>query len=165
MYVKTEEGRLLVDTYKLKIPFVQDLHVRVAVARFCRTLGTMLTSGVPILQAIRISRDVLGNEVLSRSLETVEDGVSRGKGVSGPFRENEYLPPLVSHMVAVGEETGRLEETLLHVAGRYEEESRRTLKRLLGVLEPAIILVMAVVVGFIVISMLFTIFSIYEIPI
>jgi len=165
MYVRTDEGRLLVDTYKLKIPMVRQLHVRIAVARFCRTLGTLLTSGVPILQAIRISRDVIGNEVMSRSLEAVEDGVSRGKGISGPFRENPYFPPLVAHMVAVGEETGRLEETLLSVAGRYEEESRRALKRLLGVLEPAIILLMAVVVGFIVISMLFTIFSIYEIPI
>ncbi len=163
-YAKTEEGRVLLDSYKLKIPVLKELHTRISVARFCRTLGTMLSSGVPILQAIRISRDVIGNEVMSRSLASVEDGVSRGKGLAGPFRENGVFPPLVSHMVAVGEETGRLEETLLHVANRYEMESRRTLKRLLGMLEPAIILVMALIVGFIVISMLVTIFSIYDMP-
>jgi len=165
MYARTEEGRLLIDGYKLRIPLVKDLHIRVAVSRFCRTLGTMLTSGVPVLHAIRISRDVLGNQVLSQSLADVEDGVSRGKGLAGPFRENGLFPPLVAHMVGVGEETGRLEETLLHVATRYEEESRRTLKRLLGMLEPTIILFMAVVVGFIVLSILVTIFSIYEVPI
>ncbi len=165
MYARTEEGRLLIDGYKLRIPLVKDLHVRVAVSRFCRTLGTMLTSGVPVLHAIRISRDVLGNQVLSQSLANVEDGVSRGKGLAGPFRENALFPPLVAHMVGVGEETGRLEETLLHVASRYEEESRRTLKRLLGLLEPTIILFMAVLVGFIVLSILVTIFSIYEVPI
>ena len=165
MYARTEEGRLLIDGYKLRIPLVKDLHIRVAVSRFCRTLGTMLTSGVPVLHAIRISRDVLGNQVLSQSLANVEDGVSRGKGLAAPFRENGLFPPLVAHMVAVGEETGRLEETLFHVANRYEEESRRSLKRLLGMLEPLIILFMAVVVGFIVLSILVTIFSIYEVPI
>lgn len=165
MYIRTEEGRLLLDAWKLKVPAIRDLHMKIVVARFCRTLGTMLTSGVPILQSIRISRDVIENEVISRSLEAVEDGVSRGKGLAGPFRENSNFPPLVAHMVAVGEETGRLEDTLLLVAGRYEEESRRSLKRLLGVLEPFIILFMAVIVGFIVISMLLTIFSIYELPI
>ena len=165
MYARTEEGRLLIDGYKLRIPLVRDLHIRVAVSRFCRTLGTMLNSGVPVLHAIRISRDVLGNQVLSQSLANVEDGVSRGKGLAGPFRENALFPPLVAHMVGVGEETGRLEETLLHVASRYEEESRRTLKRLLGMLEPTIILFMAVLVGFIVLSILVTIFSIYEVPI
>ncbi|MBI5142094.1 MAG: type II secretion system F family protein [Nitrospirae bacterium] len=164
MYAKTDEGRMLLDSYKLKVPVMRDLHIKVAVARFCRTLSTMIASGVPILQGIRIAREVTGNEVMSRGLAGMEESVSRGKGLSGALRDDSVFPPLVAQMVAVGEESGRLEETLMHVAVRYEEESRRTLKRLVGMLEPAIILVMALVVGFIVISMLVTIFSIYEIP-
>jgi general secretion pathway protein F len=143
---------------------MRDLHIKVAVARFCRTLSTMIASGVPILQGIRIAREVTGNEVMSRGLAGMEESVSRGKGLAGALRDDSVFPPLVAQMVAVGEESGRLEETLMHVAVRYEDESRRTLKRLVGMLEPAIILVMALVVGFIVISMLVTIFSIYEIP-
>jgi len=164
MYAKTDEGRALLDSYKLKIPVMRDLHIKVAVARFCRTLSTMIASGVPILQGIRIAREVTGNEVMSRGLAGMEESVSRGKGLAGALRDDSVFPPLVAQMVAVGEESGRLEETLMHVAVRYEDESRRTLKRLVGMLEPAIILVMALVVGFIVISMLVTIFSIYEIP-
>ncbi len=163
-YTGTREGRLFIDGLKLKIPLVKGLYQRIMVARFCRTLGTLIQSGVPILQAITISREIVGNEIIAERLRTVEEGIRKGRGVSGPMKESNALPALVAHMVAVGEEAGKLEDTLFLIADRYESESRNSLKRVISLLEPAMILFMGIVVGFIVVSMLLAIFSINEIP-
>ncbi len=163
-YLKTEEGRVFLDRMLLRVPLVRGLQMRIYIARFARTMGTLLKSGVPILPAIRISREVVGNQVISQRLETLEEGVRKGRGVSGPLRESGVFPEVVLQMVSVGEEAGRLEETFVQIAERFESESRSTIKRLISFIEPALILLMGIVVGFIVISMLLAIFSVNEIP-
>jgi len=164
-YSKTSEGKLFIDSLKLKVPVVKSLHLKFAVARFSRTLGTLIQSGVPVLQAVRISREVLGNELMSQKLRTLEEGIQKGRGVAGPLKETGVFPPTVGEMITVGEEAGKLEETFLMVAGRFEQESRSTLKRAISLLEPALILFMGVIVGFVVVSMLLAVFSINEIPV
>jgi general secretion pathway protein F len=135
------------------------------IARFSRTFGTLLQSGVPILEAIRVSRDVIDNDVVSKKLIVLEEGVSKGKGISVPLRESGVFPAIFNQMVAVGEEAGRLEETFLLIADRFEADTRNLIKRFVSLFEPLLILLMGVVVGLIVISMLMGIFSINEIPI
>jgi len=164
-YSRTQEGRLLIDGLKLRLPVAKTIHMKFVVSRFARTLGTLMESGVPILEAIRISREVVGNEVISEKLSALEDGVRKGRGVAVSLRESEVFPPLVVQMIAVGEESGRLEETFLRVADRFEIETRTLIKRAVNLLEPAMIFFMGIVVGFIVISMLIAVFSINEIPI
>lgn len=164
-YAKTSEGRLMMDGLKLRVPIIRGLHMKFVIARFSRTLGTLLQSGVPILDAIRVSREVVGNEVVSRRLSALDDGVKKGRGLAAPLSESGVFPSIVVQMVAVGEEAGRLEETFLMVAERFETESRSMIKRTVSVFEPAMILLMGLIVGFIVISMLIAVFSIHEIPI
>lgn len=163
-YSKTKEGRLFMDELKLRIPVVRALHMKLIIARFTRTLGTLIQSGVHILEAIRVSREVIGNEVLSARLAAIEEGVRKGRGVAGPLIESGVFPAVVSHMIAVGEEAGRLEETFLMVAERFEGESKALIKRTVSLIEPLMILVMGLIVGFIVVSMLMAVFSINEIP-
>lgn len=163
-YSKTTEGQFFIDGLKLKIPIIRGLHMKLLIARFSRTLGTLLQSGVPILEAIRVSREVVGNEVVSGKLLELEDGVRKGKGVASPLRESGVFPSIVGQMIATGEEAGRLEETFLSVADRFEGESRRQITRTVSLLEPVMILLMGLIVGFIVISMLIAVFSINEIP-
>jgi general secretion pathway protein F len=164
-YANTDEGRLFMDEAKTRVPGIRGLHMKLVIARFTRTLGTLLKSGVPILSAIGVSREVVGNQAVSARLKALEDGVRKGRGVSAPLRECGVFPAIVAQMLAVGEEAGRLEETFLLVADRFEAESKRLIKRTVGLLEPALILVMGLIVGFIVISMLIAVFSINEIPI
>ncbi len=164
-YSRTAEGRFCMDGLKLKTPVVSGIPLKLIIARFARTLGTLLASGVPILDAIRVSREVVGNEVVSGKLSVLEEGVSKGRGVAAPLKESGVFPPIVSEMIAVGEEAGRLEDTFLTVADRFESESTATIKRAASLLEPAMILLMGLIVGFIVISMLVAVFSINEIPI
>jgi general secretion pathway protein F len=163
-YSRTAEGRLFLDGLKLKTPVVSNIHMKLIIARFSRTLGTLLHSGVPILDALRVSREVVGNEVISDKLSALEEGVSKGRGVYAPLRDSGVFPPIVAQMIAVGEEAGRLEETFLMIADRFESESTATIKRAASLLEPAMILLMGLIVGFIVISMLLAVFGINEIP-
>lgn len=163
-YVKTAEGRTAIDNLKLKIPVLKKLSMKMIIARFSRTFGTLLQSGVPIMEAIRISREVIDNDVISGRLAVLEEGVSKGKGMSAPLRDSGVFPPVVAQMVSVGEEAGRLEETFLLIAERFETETKSYIKRFVSLFEPVLILIMGAVVGFIVISMLIGIFSINEIP-
>jgi general secretion pathway protein F len=163
-YSKTAEGRLFMDGLKLKTPVVSNIHMKLVIARFSRTLGTLLHSGVPILDALRVSREVVGNEVISDKLIALEEGVSKGRGIYAPLKDLGVFPPIVAQMIAVGEEAGRLEETFLMIADRFESESTATIKRAASLLEPAMILFMGLIVGFIVISMLLAVFGINEIP-
>ena len=139
--------------------------MKLIISRFSRTLGTLLQSGVPILEAIRISRDVIDNDAISKKLFLLEEGVSKGRGISQPLKESGVFPPIFNQMVIVGEEAGKLEETFLLIAERFEVETRNLIKRFVSLFEPALILVMGVIVGLIVISMLLGIFSINDIPI
>ncbi len=163
-YARTAEGKNAFDQIKLSVPVLKQLSMRFIIARFARTLGTLLQSGVPILEALRVSRDVIDNDIVARKLAALEEGVSKGKGVSAPLREAGVFPPLVSQMVTVGEEAGKLEDTFLLIAERYEADTRSFIRRFVSLFEPALILVMGLIVGLIVISMLIGIFSINEIP-
>ena len=164
-YIMTPEGKTFVDSLKLKTPVIKRLNLKLIIARFSRTLGTLLQSGVPILEAIGISRTVVGNEIMSNRLKAIEEGISKGKGIAKPLKESNIFPPVVVQMVIVGEEAGKLDDTFLLIAERFETESRSLIKRVVRLYEPVLILLMGIVVGFIVISMLLAIFSINEIPI
>ena len=160
----TQEGRLAWDRTALRLPLVGEIIRKAEVSRFCRTLGTLLRSGVPVLGALAVVKEMVSNRLLALAVDRLGDGVKRGAGLSGPMGESGVFPPLALHMVRVGEETGRLEEMLLKVSDTFEVDVRSMVKRLIGLLEPGIILTMGLLVGFIVVAMLMAIFSINEIP-
>src|SRR4030042_682791 len=163
-YTKDAERKWKWDRFKLRWVAVGDLIKKIEVARFSRTLGTMLQSGVSILPALNLVKEISQNRVISRSIAHVHDRLREGKAISKSLEEVEVFPPLAVHMIGVGEETGKLDEMLIKVAETYEENVRNSVKRFVSLLEPLIILIMGTVVGFIVISMLLAIFSINEIP-
>jgi general secretion pathway protein F len=155
-------GRLRWDRFKLKI--LKDLITKLETARFCRTLGTLLKSGVPLLQALNNAKEVIGNQVIAEAIDRVSKGVKEGRGISLPLASANVLPPLALSMVKVGEETGQLDTMLMKVAATYEKSLRVAVKRFISFLEPALILLMGMVIGFIVLSMLVAIFSITDLP-
>lgn len=163
-YIKTPAGSLRLDRSKLQTIVIGELVRKIEVARFARTMGTLEQSGVPILQALNLVKGIIGNQVISGTLGKVHNRVKKGEKLSKALTEIEVFPPLAIQMIIVGEETGRLGEMLLRVAENYEKASRDTVRRLVSFLEPAMILVMGLVVGFIVISMMMAIFSINEMP-
>lgn len=164
IYNQDEERRLRWDKFKLRWVAIGDLIKKVEVARFSRTLGTLIQSGVSILPALNLVKEISQNRVISRSIALVHDRLREGKAISKSLEEAGVFPPLAVHLISVGEETGKLDAMLIKVAESYEENVRNTIKRFVSLLEPLIILVMGAVVGFIVISMLLAIFSINEIP-
>jgi type II secretion system protein F len=162
--LSTPQGRLGWDRFVLKTPMAGEVVMKSEVARFTRVLGTLLRSGVPLLTALTVVREMLSNVLLGGAVERLSDGVRRGAGLATPMRESGVFPALAQHMVRVGEETGRLEEMLLKVAESFEGDVRKLVKRLVGLLEPIIILSMGLLVGFIVVAMLMAIFSISDLP-
>ncbi len=163
-YIGTENGRRKWDDMKFRIPVFGTLFKETAVSRFARTLGTLLASGVPLLNAFQIVKGTIGSEKISEIISEVRESARKGKGISEPLRNSDIFPPIAVHMVTVGEETGRLDEMLIKIADRFDIEVRTTVKRMLALLEPALILLMGLVIGFIVISMLLAIFSVNELP-
>ncbi|MHB9098530.1 MAG: type II secretion system F family protein [Syntrophales bacterium] len=163
-YIKTPAGSLKLDRYKLHFPIVGELVKKIEVARFARTLGTLSQSGVPILQALNLVKDIIGNQVIAGTLGKVYNRVKEGEKLSRPLGDIDIFPSLAIQMITVGEETGRLGEMLLRVAENYEKVARDTVRRVVSLLEPAMILGMGVVVGFIVISMMMAIFSMNDMP-
>ncbi len=161
---RTEEGRRRVDRIKLGLPLFGPILSRAAVSRFARTLGALMQGGLPILNALDIAIKTMGNAFLAGEMGPVSDGVRRGRGLSASLAGVSCFPRLAVHMIAVGEETGRLDETLLRLADKYDRDVGIAVKRLLSLLEPLIILVMAVIVGFVVISLLLAVFSLNDIP-
>ena len=165
MVLATGAGRLRADRLLLGLPIVGDVIVKIEVARFTRILGTLLRGGVALVTALAVVTELLANRALARAVESLSDGVRRGAGLAQPIADAGVFPPLAVHMVRVGEETGRLEETLLRIAVTYEADSRKLLKRLIALTEPCVILVMGLLVGFIVVAMLLAILSIADLPI
>jgi general secretion pathway protein F len=163
-YLNSDNGRRAWDSMKFKLPIFGKLYQETAVSRFSRTLGTLLASGVPILNAFQIVKGTLESEKISDIISSVREAARKGRGISESLKKSDIFPPIAVHMVTVGEESGRLDEMLIKIADRFDIEVRTTVKRLLSLLEPAMIIIMAVVVGFIVISMLLAIFSISELP-
>ena len=163
-FSRTPSGRMKIDRLKLKLPVQRDFVQKREVARFTRTLGTLVKSGVPILQALKLVQDIISNKVIVESLKVVYNRVKEGEKLSKPLEDTGVFPSLAIQMITVGEETGRLEEMLIRVAESYEKSLKNMVKRLISFLEPAMILVMGIVVAFIVISMLMAIFSMNELP-
>jgi general secretion pathway protein F len=161
-YTGTPSGRFKFDRFRLQVPLFGELTTKVQIAAFARTLGTMLKSGVPLLQSLEIVRAVVSNTVISMALESVQKDVSEGKGLSGPLERTGVFPSLSLQMVSVGEETGRLDDMLLVVSDHYDRDVTNTLSRLMSLLEPGMLLVMGVVVAFIVIAMLSAVFSVND---
>lgn len=163
-YRRSPAGAMAIDGRLIRAPLVGPLLRNLETARFARTLGTLLQSGVPILKALMLVKDILHNRVAAQAMETVHARVKEGERLSSALADSGLFPDLAIQMILVGEETGRLDRMLLRVAESYEKTVRTLIKRLIGLLEPAMILVMGVVVGFIVISMLTAIFSVNELP-
>jgi general secretion pathway protein F len=161
-YVKSSSGRYRWDAFKLKM--AGDVVRKLETARFCRTLGTLIKSGVPLLQALNNAKEVLTNQVIASAIDSVSKGTKEGKGIAVPLSETRVFPPLALSMIKVGEETGQLDTMLLKVATTYEKGLREALKRFMSLLEPLMILTMGLVIGFIVVSMLMAIFSITDLP-
>lgn len=150
---KTPKGAYFFDTMKLNMPITGTLAQRSAVSRFSRTLGTLLSSGVPILQSLMIVRDTTGNIVLSKAIQRVHDSVKEGESMTQPLSQCKVFPPMVVSMVEVGEETGALADMLTRVANTYDDEVDNAVAGMTAAIEPALIIVLAVVVGTIVIAM------------
>ncbi len=164
-YIDSKEGRVKWDSIKLKLPMIGGLLLKIEVARFARTLGTLVRSGVPILQALSIVKETVGNRVISDSLLSVYAKLKEGGGLSNPLKETGCFPPLAVHMIAVGEETGSFESMLIKVADTYENDVRVTIKRVMSAVEPVMIVLMGGIVGFIVFAMLLAVFNVADMPI
>jgi general secretion pathway protein F len=163
-YVRNPEGRFQWDRLRLRFWVLGDLLRKLEVARFSRTLAALLRGGVPLLEALGTVQGIVGNRLLARAVGQVQSRVREGKGMVGPLSESGVFPPLALHMIAVGEETGRLESMLTSVADHYDLEVKRATKRLTSLLEPALIIGMGLLIGVVVLSMLMAILSIYDLP-
>jgi type IV pilus assembly protein PilC len=160
---KTDWGRERFDRFKLRIPFkIGDVIQKIALARWSRTFAGSVSSGVPMLQSIKITGETSGNVVVEQAMDEIYESVKRGGSIAGPIETHDVFPPMVGHMVAVGEETGQLENMLSKIADFYEAEVDAKVKALTSLIEPLMICFVGGVVGFIVISMYLPIFELYD---
>jgi len=162
--VRTPRGRYAWDQWKLRLVGVGTVLRKMEVASLARTLGTLLKSGVPMMQALGIVKEIAGNQVIARAVGEVEVGAREGAGVAEPLARTGVFPQLAVQMIAVGEETGRLDEMLLRIAEHYDRDVRVAIAQFTRLLEPVMIVVMGVGVGFVVMSMLSAIFSVNDLP-
>jgi len=157
--MKSAAFRRFMDKVSLKLPLIGDLVTKVAVARFARTLGTLVTSGVPILQALKITKETIGNSVIQNAVDKVHDSIKEGDTIASPLDETKVFPPMVVNMIDVGEETGNLDAMLIKVADIYDAEVEVAVEAMLALMEPAIIIILGGIIGFIVISLYLPIFT------
>jgi type IV pilus assembly protein PilC len=153
LFIKTKFGRHVWDKFKLKMPVVGPVISKVAISRFTRTLGTLVSSGVPILQALTIVKETAGNVIVSNAVNSVHESVKEGETITAPLEASGVFPPMVISMVDVGEQTGALPEMLLKIADNYDEEVDNAVAAMTSLLEPIMIVFLAVIVGSIVIAM------------
>jgi general secretion pathway protein F len=163
-YVRSPEGRAEWDRLCLRAWLLGDLVRKFETARFARTLSALIKGGVPLLEALGTVQGVVGNRLLARAISQVQSRVREGKGMARPLSESGLFPSLALNMIAVGEETGKLDGMLAEVANYYDQEVKRATKRLTALLEPALILGMGLIIGVVVVSMLLAIFSINDLP-
>jgi type IV pilus assembly protein PilC len=159
---KTKGGSYFFDLVAIKTPPFSDLVTKSSVARFCSTLGTLMSSGVSVLNALIIVRDTVGNAVVSQAVQVVHDAVKEGEGMSKPLASTEVFPPMVVSMIEVGEETGALPEMLERIAKQYEEEVDNAVEAMTSLIEPAMIIFLAIVVGGIVIALFLPLIKLIE---
>ena len=162
LFVRTAGGRVFMDKVKLRMPLFGDLVRKGAISRFSRTLGTLVTSGVPILQALNITRETAGNAVIADAITKVHDSVKEGESIVQPLEASGAFPPMVISMIDVGEETGQLPEMLLKIAEVYDDEVDNAVAGLTSLLEPIMIVFLALVVGTIVIALFMPLISIIQ---
>ncbi len=162
-YIKTESGRYRWDSMVLKLPLFGALVRKIEVSRFSLTLSTLLKSGIPVLQAMGIVKSILSNSVIISSMTPLQAGLKSGKGLSGPLEKSGIFPAMAVHMITVGETSGTLDDMLTKVSETYDKEVELSIKQIISLIEPMMILLMAGIIGFIVISMLMAIFSINDI--
>ncbi|HKP93363.1 MAG TPA: type II secretion system F family protein [Chthoniobacterales bacterium] len=160
MMSRTRAGRAVLDRVKLRAPLFGDLIRKTAISRFSRTLGTLVTSGVPILQALTITRETAGNVVIANAISQVHDSVKEGESIVQPLEASGAFPPMVISMIDVGEETGQLPEMLLKIAEVYDDEVDNAVAALTSLLEPIMIVFLALIVGTIVIALFMPLISI-----
>ena len=163
-FIATNKGRLFWDKLKLKIAILGQVLSKIEVARISKTLGTLVHNAVPLVQSLNIVKEITGNKVIANAIQEISEGVKEGEGVAVPMKRTGVFPPLAIHLVEVGEETGRLDDMLLELSRVYDKEVRSSIKNLITLFEPLMILVMGIMVGAIVISMLLAIVSINEVP-
>jgi general secretion pathway protein F len=165
VYIRSVEGRLWWDTFRLKVPFLGDALLKAEVARFARAMATLVANTVPLVQSISIAGATLNNRKISNALGPVMQGVKRGEGISGPIRRVGVFPPLASHLLSVGEETGRLDHMFSRMADIYEADTRTAIRRFTSLFEPLVILVLGIIVGALILSMMLAITSINEVAV
>lgn len=144
------EGRIKCDAFKLKIPVLGSVLRTIAVGRFARTLGALTKGGVTILEALSVVRDTLGNELLGREIDGVAEKVKTGESLAGPLGESGHFPPLLVQIVSIGEQTGKLDELLLNAADTFDSEADSAINRFMAIFPAVLILLLALVVGFII---------------
>jgi len=164
-FVRTLAGKLWWDGILLRLPLLGAALRRAETARFARAMATLVSNGVPLVQSINIARAILKNRIVANSLETVAQGVKRGEGIAEPLKRTGQFPPLAAHLLAVGEETGRLDQMFARMAEIYETETRTAIKRFTALFEPLVILVMGILVGVLILSMLLAITSINDVAV
>ncbi|MGA2196621.1 MAG: type II secretion system F family protein [Bryobacteraceae bacterium] len=165
VYTRTVSGRLWWDGARLKIPMLGDALLKAETSRFARSMATLVANTVPLVQSLAISAATLNNRTISEALKGVAQGVKRGEGIAAPVRKAGVFPPLVAHLLTVGEETGHLDTMFARMADIYESDTRSAIKRFTSVFEPIVILVMGVMVGTLILSMLLAITSINDVAI
>ena len=146
-------GRYALDVVKLKFPILGTILSKTSVARFARTLGTLIAAGVPILEALTITKDTSGNEVYVRALTRVHDSIREGESFAAPLKASKVVDSIVVNMVDVGEETGDLDKMLMKVADNYDEEVEVLVAGLVSLLEPVMVIVLGAIIGFIVVAL------------
>jgi general secretion pathway protein F len=162
-YIQTPKGRIKWDAWRITLPMLGDALQKAETARFARAMATLVANSVPLVQSIGISAGILNNKWISGALKEVSMGVKRGEGIATPIRKAGVFPPLASHLLMVGEETGRLDQMFSRMADIYEVDTRAAIKRFTALFEPLVILVMGIVVGALILSIMLAITGINEV--
>jgi len=165
MYTRTPAGRLWWDRTRLKLPLLGDALLKAETSRFARAMATLVANSVPLVQSLAIAAATLNNKTIANALEGVAQGVKRGEGIATPLRRAAVFPPLVAHLLTVGEETGRLDAMFARMADIYENDTRAAIKRFTSIFEPVVILVMGIMVGSLILSMLLAVTSINDVAV
>lgn len=161
IFLKTEQGILIVSKLKLKLPVLKKLNEMIIVSRFTRTLSILMASGLPLIKALEIVSEVVGNKIVESAMINIKDNVMRGESLYSSMKESEMFPGMLYSMIKVGEETGALDDILNKTADFYDEELESTIQASVALLEPILIVVMGLVIGFIVISIMLPMFDSY----
>ncbi|HUK55436.1 MAG TPA: type II secretion system inner membrane protein GspF [Nitrospiria bacterium] len=162
-YIRTPAGRIQYDRFVLRVPIMGRVTLMVAISRFTRTLSTLLSGGVPLLQALDVVRNVVQNNVLAEAIDRARQNIGEGQSLAEPLKKSGMFPPLVTHMIAVGEKSGELEPMLVKVSEAYDNEVEAIISTLTSLMTPVMILVMGAIIGFIVMAILLPIFELSQI--